>query len=73
MIWIWWMAQLTFMFLSAMLIHILTAIVLVEVYRNRRLFKSGEKRVNTNQQGDGNQEFKITCSLAASSKERQSP
>ena len=73
MIWIWWMTQLTWMFLIAMSTHILTAIVLIEVYRNRRLFKSGEKRVNTNQQGDGNQEFKITCSLAASSRERQSP
>ena len=37
MIWIWWMTQLTFMFLSAMSIHILTAVVLIQVYRNRRL------------------------------------
>lgn len=73
MIWIWWMTQLTWIFLIAMSTHILTAVVLIEVYRNRRLFKRGEKRVNTNQQSDGNQEFKITCSLAASSRERQSP
>ena len=72
MIWIWWMAQLTWMFLIAMSIHILTVIVLIEVYRNRRLFKSGEKRINTNQPIDSNRDFKITCSLASSSRERQS-
>lgn len=67
------MTQLTFIFLSAMSIHFLTAIILIEVYRNRRLFMSGEKRINTNQPSDGNQEFKIACTLAASSRERQSP
>jgi hypothetical protein len=48
MMWIWWIAQLAILFISAMSVHILTAIVLIELYRNRRLFRRGEKRVNTN-------------------------
>jgi hypothetical protein len=43
MIWIWWMTQLTYIFMSEMLIHILTAIVLIEVYRNRRLILQWRK------------------------------
>lgn len=43
MIWIWWMTQLTYIFMSEMLIHILTAIALIEVYRNRRLILQWRK------------------------------
>ena len=43
MIWIWWMAQLAWLFLTAMSIHILTVIVLIQVYRNRRLILQWRK------------------------------